>query len=326
MKNQYVGDINDFRKYGLIDLLGKVFGGKILFVWMLTRKDDDNGNKVEYLNNPQKYRQFNHDLFDVLKEIVSKKQSCTTIENIIALEKNKLFQQYNFINDIVLDGSQDRNKYFEKVYKAAEGNDLIFLDPDNGIEIRSCKYGTKKSSKYIFWNEIIHLYNMDKDILFYQHFPRINHRVFTKNIIDECNSKLNGAKIIPLITQNALFVFITKKYFKIKQLHTELKRWKGEMEIFDINHMFKSTISDVSTGYSMYTIPSDTPESELKKITESNIKEMKLSSKEIQEMGYCNLVTADLNGCYYDKCGNIYIKPGLQFTLRIKYFNKIYIN
>jgi hypothetical protein len=248
MKNQYVGDINDFRKYGLIDLLSKIFGGKILFVWMLTSEDDNNGNKVEYLDDPQKYRQFNHDLFDTLKEIVSKKQSCETIGNIMALEKSDFFQRYNFINDVIPDDSQGRNEYFEKVYELAGENDLIFLDPDNGIEIQSRKYGTRKSSKYIFWDEIIRLYNMDKDILFYQHFRRIDHRTFTKEIIDKCNSKLNGAEIIPIMTQNALFVFITKKRLKIEQLQAGLKNWKGEMEIFDIDHVSNDTISDASTG------------------------------------------------------------------------------
>jgi hypothetical protein len=84
--------------------------------------------------------------------------------------------------------------------------------------------------------------------------------------------------------------------------------------------------SDVSIGYSMYTIPSNIPEKMLKKILKEDIFEEKILSKERKDMEYCNLGSPDLEGYYYDKDGNIYFEPGLQFHLKIKYFKELFRN
>ena len=77
-------------------------------------------------------------------------------------------------------------------------------------------------------------------------------------------------------------------------------------------------------GYSMYTIPSNIPEKHLKKITKEDIQNIELLSNEIKDMEYCNLSIQGLEGYFYDKNGNIYYEPGLQFKLKIKYFkNKL---
>ena len=84
-------------------------------------------------------------------------------------------------------------------------------------------------------------------------------------------------------------------------------------------------MSDFSIGYNMYTIPSDTPKELLKKIMKEDIIGIKLSSKEIKDMEFCNLDENSLIGYYYDKSGNIYFEVGLQFKLKIKYFKELYV-
>ena len=45
MKNQYFGDINDYRKYELLRILTNGGGIKTAVCWMLTREDESvNGN------------------------------------------------------------------------------------------------------------------------------------------------------------------------------------------------------------------------------------------------------------------------------------------
>jgi len=52
MKNQYVGDINDYHKYGLLRSLKQATGLDILISWMLTSDDTSkDGGKTEYLKN-----------------------------------------------------------------------------------------------------------------------------------------------------------------------------------------------------------------------------------------------------------------------------------
>jgi hypothetical protein len=239
MKNQYVGDINDYRKYGLIHSIANIFGKKILFVWMLT--DYNDGNKIGYLEKPNKYRNCNPKLFDELKMIVAKKQKREiNKENIIAVENNPFFKEYSFFSEIIKDDKESRDEYFKKVVKLAENHDTIFLDPDNGIEVSSCKRGNKNSSKYVYWDEIYEIFKPDKNILIYQHFPRIDHIDFTNKIIKECEGNFKNAKIIPIVTPDVLFIFIVQKKEdienKMKALKGELKKWGKEMKIVELQN------------------------------------------------------------------------------------------
>ena len=67
MKNQYFGDINDYRKYGLIRILSD--GGIIRtgICWMLTPDDTrTDGKFTEYLAKSEEYKKFDPDLYDFL--------------------------------------------------------------------------------------------------------------------------------------------------------------------------------------------------------------------------------------------------------------------
>jgi hypothetical protein len=74
----------------------------------------------------------------------------------------------------------------------------------------------------------------------------------------------------------------------------------------------------------MYTVPSDISREQLKTILPGDIEKLKLSPKEIRDMEFCNLGVEQLVGYYYDKNGNIYFEPGLQFTLKISCFKKLF--
>ena len=66
MKNQYFGDVNDYRKYGLLRALGQP-GLRIHVAWMLTPDDGrTDGRYVAYLEQPERWRSFDPVLFDQL--------------------------------------------------------------------------------------------------------------------------------------------------------------------------------------------------------------------------------------------------------------------
>ena len=67
MKHQYVGDINDYRKYALLRALSAGGANRIGVCWMLTQPDGKtDGGKRGYLEKPEKYRHHDPELFDVL--------------------------------------------------------------------------------------------------------------------------------------------------------------------------------------------------------------------------------------------------------------------
>jgi hypothetical protein len=38
------------------------------------------------------------------------------------------------------------------------GTDLIFFDPDNGMEVGSRPWGRRDSCKYLYWRELVRAY------------------------------------------------------------------------------------------------------------------------------------------------------------------------
>ena len=56
MQDEYFGDVNDYRKYGLLRCLSKA-GFRVGVCWMHTPSDNSGqGNKIDYLEEPREYR------------------------------------------------------------------------------------------------------------------------------------------------------------------------------------------------------------------------------------------------------------------------------
>ena len=72
MKNQYFGDINDYRKYGLLRAILRASGLRTLVAWMLTPDDQrSDGNFVSYLENSARWSHHDPDLFRHLQEVLA---------------------------------------------------------------------------------------------------------------------------------------------------------------------------------------------------------------------------------------------------------------
>jgi len=71
MKNQYFGDVNDYQKYGLLRILSGYGTLKTGVCWMLTANDErSDGEFVNYLDSPLKWRGFDPELYDSLSRAV----------------------------------------------------------------------------------------------------------------------------------------------------------------------------------------------------------------------------------------------------------------
>src|SRR5262245_17351172 len=70
VKEQYVGDINDYRKFALLRRLRGDNKTAIGVVWMLTPPDGRrDGQRIQYLKQPDTWRQYDPELFDKLASI-----------------------------------------------------------------------------------------------------------------------------------------------------------------------------------------------------------------------------------------------------------------
>jgi len=225
MKNQYVGDINDYRKYDLLQILSDELKEKILIVWMLTQNDKRNdGKKIKYLNYPKRWEKYNKTLFDELKNIVNKERK---IENVQKLPLFNNSDKFDFHSDYLENDSKKRETYFNNVNEKAKNTKIIFFDPDNGI---APKEKTKKSEKYLFWSEIKRFWDIGKNILVFQYFPWFcNREKYINNKIDDFAGKLSISKdnIIAFNAKNVVYLYLTHDInYKRNELTMKWKKWE----------------------------------------------------------------------------------------------------
>jgi hypothetical protein len=88
----------------------------------------------------------------------------------------------------------------------ARNADLVFLDPDNGIEIKSTPIGRRNSSKYVAWPEIGELWRSDCSILSYQHFPRKPRDSFARALAHDLRARTGSSFVEGFMTPHVLFL------------------------------------------------------------------------------------------------------------------------
>jgi len=204
LKNQYFGDINDYRKYGLLRVLtnGEI---KTAICWMLTPDDGrTDGSRINYLSEPEKWRELDPPLFDHLKEVLLQRG----LRNVSEIENSGILPSCVFLSDVVPDDGESRRAYFQRLTELVRGCDLVFFDPDNGIEVQSKSYGRKDSSKFLYWDEIEHLWNAGHSLLIYQHFPRVERDPFIEGMARELMDRTSAPEVISFRTSHVVFCLL----------------------------------------------------------------------------------------------------------------------
>lgn len=202
MKNQYFGDINDYRKYGLLRAIVRCSGLRLLVAWMLTPDDGSTDGKfVSYLEHPTKWARHDPVLFQRLQTLVGS----ATQRDVRMIESSELLGQAGYFSLIVPDAATERSRWFESLAEQAESHDFVFLDPDNGLEIKSRPYGAKNSSKFLYWREVEALWTSGKSLLIYQHFIREKRVVFIQRMLDALKKETPGSFVEAFSTPHVAF-------------------------------------------------------------------------------------------------------------------------
>ena len=230
MKNQYFGDINDYRKYGLLRAIIDATEMRVFVEWMLTPDDGSRDGKfVDYLHDRSTWRSFDPPLFDVLKEAMHSDMT----RHVHLIEKSNIIARTTFESSTVPDGAIERRPWFEGLLENAANSDLVFLDPDNGLEVKSRPYGRKNSSKYVYWKEIKSLWQRGKSLLIYQHFIREKRPVFIQRMLKDLQDNAPDSLVEAFSTSNVLFLLaLQPEHHCFHRPIVELvrERWGGQIE------------------------------------------------------------------------------------------------
>lgn len=227
MQDRYVGDVGDFGKYGLLNEICKKSHGsvKLGINWFyVTREEKQRGERryssYSYLNDEskdsKKYAVCFPDLYDKLKGIVNGRRSIKEIENCLILPKETVFYSkplpYSSVNP--REREEERKNWFRESLSQLKSADIIFLDPDNGIQADKVRKTQIKAIKYVFKDEIKQYYELDKSLLIYNHRdrkPKLEYDRKITYLLGQINSP-NGIKVLRFKRVSVRdFIFLMQK-------------------------------------------------------------------------------------------------------------------
>ncbi|MFN3725227.1 MAG: HD domain-containing protein [Allosphingosinicella sp.] len=165
MQDRYSGDIGDFIKLGLLRALAP--GRRLGVAWFKTPDETHNsdGRHVGYLDQPERWRHLDADLFAHLRETVSSgKRSISMLEPTLPPS--------TLCHDRVLSSPAERRAWWSDLRQTLDPADLLFVDPDNGLAPAGLSRGSRKSIKSIFWDEVAQLRRPRRALLVYHHQTR----------------------------------------------------------------------------------------------------------------------------------------------------------
>ena len=205
MKNKYFGDVNDYKKYGLLRALTGRGEIKTTVCWVLTEDDDrTDGRRIQYLEQPEEWRDHDPEVFDYLQTQVVQRR----VRSVDAIEGTDVLRNCRFYSPVVSDDPEARGRYFSEFLKFAEGSQLVFFDPDNGLEVKSVPWGRKNSSKYLYWDEVKAAYAAGHSLLIYQHLPRKPRVPFIRQLADKFRAATGVRRVLSYCTSHVVFFLL----------------------------------------------------------------------------------------------------------------------
>lgn len=208
VKHQYFGDVNDYRKYGLLRSLIQSSKLSLGVCWLLTPSDSGtDGEFRRYLEEPIRWRAYDPDLYDRLQRL----RQPDARRDIAHAGTWQLLPRAKYFNRTLRDVRGDRQAYFEDALESLEGCSILFFDPDNGFEVPSKPMGRKNSNKYVYWHEIQTAYARGHSLVVYQHYPMHEKRIpFVQRLVAECARRLRAPLIDSYSTPHVVFFLVAR--------------------------------------------------------------------------------------------------------------------
>jgi hypothetical protein len=201
MQNKYFGDIHDFYKYYFLKFISNYYTLGIHWCLVSDEKEKNDGEK----SLTEKEMQKDSTLYTLLEK------SEKNVQNI----KNYFDNNVKYFDDL------HEHFYLAHVYGKRsiiklQKQEIIFFDPDNGIEVPSTNNNNK--FKYVSYELLANFWNMEKSLIIYQHADRSKESTTEKiNYLCEslnCN-KIENIEIIKRSNVKYIFI-INRKQFNLK--------------------------------------------------------------------------------------------------------------
>jgi len=186
MNDGFVGDIGDYGKYGLLRCLLPAAKIRLGVAWIKTLPRAKRSNNVfEYLiatvNQDQSLADCDLHLYQHLRDLASTNEpTINDIQDSFVLPNDTLYYSEDLdFRDMPANGLRAKNarlqrrmEWFGDLYDRLEAADLVFFDPDTGLETPSRGRHTDEGPKYVCYDELKPFYDRGQSLIVYQHADR----------------------------------------------------------------------------------------------------------------------------------------------------------
>ena len=191
-------------------------------VWYLVPDEDHNrdGKHIDYLDpsayNQERYRDCDPILYDTLRGIVaSNERNVSSIQDCQVLPMDTRFYDavltFNRPDGQGLFAREDRiawrRTWADDGLELTAGCDLVFVDPDNGLEVKVDPY-QRRGPKYAFFEDLLPFVQRNQSLVIYHHIGRrgtASHQI--RNRLTQINDNLGRAAFALLYHRGSARVF-----------------------------------------------------------------------------------------------------------------------
>lgn len=239
MQNRYTGDIGDFSKLGLLRALSNA-GLTIGLNWYLTPNEthNDDGKHIKYLSQAEEYRFLDSQLFDELKAIIASGR-----REVSEMEKPEILEAEFFSELLVFPRASKirevRDGWHSRALHEMKGNDIVCLDPDNGLIVPSAT-GTKRENKYVLREELYEYYQQGSSVIYYQHKARRKDEYYQEQYASLISGYPGAAGLILKFrtTSQRYYMFLLQPRHEERVKETLLKMltsgWENHFQLIEV--------------------------------------------------------------------------------------------
>lgn len=167
MKNQYVGDVGDYGKYGLLRFFA-IHGVTVGVNWYLTEDDGTNdGKHTSYLDKPEE-QLYDPVVYGALKSLADRAGKTVRMVEDAGIIPGALYYSaiLNTTDFPWKERKAIRNKWHMKALETLKGVQLVFADPDNGTIGKKSPAG-KSAEKFTLPEELADYYRRGQNVVYY---------------------------------------------------------------------------------------------------------------------------------------------------------------
>lgn len=220
MRDNFVNDIGDYAKYALLRSLcaSEQESVRLGVIWYLTDRPERNGDgrkRVHLLQDG--WTDLDPGLLEKMRQIESTVQSQAELNIRLIEDSGILPESTAYFSEAIPRGqttgrqrATERVSWFARAQETVKRSNLVFLDPDNGLEVRSVPPTSPLSSKYATVAEINALLDDGAAVVLYQHGSRTPWKVQREQICTRIASANDRAVTIRSLRFGA---FGTRAFF-----------------------------------------------------------------------------------------------------------------